>query len=110
MAKRVGGQSFETVGAAAHSAAIAVDSTTSSTLITALSDIDPIRFFVDVTNYANKGLWVKLQAASVDDDKKGIYIEPGEHKRIMRAPIEYHGEISAIRQSGPAMEVFVTWL
>jgi hypothetical protein len=89
---------------------VSVDSTTSSTLIAA-QDInnDGKRIKVLVCNDGNKLLWVKLQPASTDNDKKGISVLPGTSMKLIGDDDIYTGEISAIFEVGGARNVHVTW-
>jgi len=65
-----------------------------------IADANADRLFFDVNNDdASQGFWVKLQAASVDDDKKGIFITSKTGARpFWCMPVDniYTGEISAI--------------
>ena len=71
--------------------AIALNASTSTTIITTNTS----RTYFIFNNPSNKDVWLKLQAASVDDDKKGIFIEKGGFW-IMPCDTIYNGEISAI--------------
>jgi len=86
---------------------IAVSGTVSTVIAIANSKRIAIHFN---NNDANKGIWIKLQAALIDDDKKGIYLSAtgkGESRWDMPTDNVYTGEISAIGDSG-AITVFVT--
>lgn len=75
---------------------INLNSTTAVTIVAA----NPDRIFLDINNdNSANGFWVKLQAASVDDDKKGIFITSKVGSRpFWQMPNDnvYTGEISAI--------------
>lgn len=85
------------------SSAIMVNSTTSVTVRPA--NQGRIFFCVNNNNSAN-GVWIKLQAASVDDDKKGIFI-PARESWPMPVDNIYTGEISAIADTDNP-DVYVT--
>jgi hypothetical protein len=77
------------------SGAISLNALTSTTIITANGN----RIFFAITNNGAKNIWLKLQAASVDNDKKGIYIPKQTYWEMPMDNI-YTGEISAISISG----------
>lgn len=58
----------------------------------------PARTVFMVSNPSNENIWIKLQAAAVDNDKKGIYIPRGGYWEMTPDNI-YTGEISAIAES-----------
>ena len=61
--------------------------------------------FFSVSNVSNHNVWLKLQSAATDNDKKGIYIPKGSYWE-MSAQNNYEGEISAISQSnGPTIYI-----
>lgn len=68
-----------------------------------IADANPLRKFFSVcTDGDNQAVWVKLQAASIDDDKKGIWIEAKIGAlNFWQMPTDniYVGEISAIANS-----------
>ncbi len=106
MAKRIG-RNINTDDEATVSSGITLNSTTS----TVISVADPNRlfFFVD-NNFSDKASWIKLQAASVDNDKKGIFLnekEKGKTSWAMPPDNIYTGEISAIADSGNPI-IYVT--
>lgn len=77
-----------------------------------IADANPDRIFFRVdNNFNNMAVWVKLQAASVDDDQKGIFLQALALRgfTIWEMPPDniYTGEISAIADAGNP-EVFVT--
>ena len=87
---------------------VGLNATTSTTILAANAD----RVAVTINNNSStKELWIKLQAASVDNDKKGIFLHPrvlGEPTSwTMPADNIYTGEISAIADSGTP-NVYVT--
>lgn len=70
------------------------------------------RIFFHVNNDAETvRVWIKLQAASEDDEKKGIllrrFTDRGDHFWEMPTDNIYTGEISAISESGTPT-VYVT--
>lgn len=74
---------------------VSLNATTSTTLKTAGS-----QFIVfTVSNPSSKQVWLKFQAASVDDLKEGI---PVFARTVYEMPLanKYTGEISAIADSG----------
>ena len=86
---------------------VALDATTS--VVIAAANPDRIAFHVN-NNSAVSGAWVKLQAASIDNDKKGIFLEKsvlGINQWDMPTDNIYTGEISAIAENGTP-SVFVT--
>ena len=81
---------------------------TTSTVI-AVANPDRMYFYAD-NNFSDKACFIKLQAASVDNDKKGIFLnekEKGDTRWKMSPDNIYTGEISAIADSG-SPTVFVT--
>jgi len=71
---------------------VALNSTTSTKIL----DASECRQFVSITNLNNAvGAYIKLQAADLDDDKKGIYLV-GINTWEMDTTKVYTGEISAI--------------
>ena len=79
--------------------AITLNETTSTILSLADSD----RIYVHVCNNdSQKEVWIKLQAASVDNDKKGFFLATkgnADGHFVLDSAI-YRGEISAIADSG----------
>jgi len=79
---------------------VVINSSTSTTISVA----NPNRISFDVNNNnEDKACWIKYQAASVDNAKKGYYLhekDKGIHNHHMRADNIYTGEISAISDSG----------
>ncbi len=73
------------------SSAITLNPTTTTTIISA----NTARIYFTFNNPSNKNVWLKLQAASVDNDKKGIFVEKGD-PWVMPPDNIYDGEISAI--------------
>ena len=51
------------------------------------------------TNQSNFDIWIKFQAASVDDDKKGIILMNGTNISLVFGNGFYTGEVSAIAQT-----------
>lgn len=73
------------------SSTIALNPTTSTTIIST----NTARIYFIFNNPSNKDVWLKLQAASVDNDKKGIPVAKGDFWEMPPDNI-YDGEISAI--------------
>lgn len=67
----------------------------------------PQRMLIAITS-ENKDVWIKFQKASVDNDKKGIFLEK-EETLVLEASGMYFGEISAIADSSTAT-IYVTVL
>jgi hypothetical protein len=92
----------------AISSAISLNDTTSTTLSVANSE--RIFWAVSIPTAAGPGLtvqiWLKLQSASIDNDKKGINLSSGDYWEM---PVDniYTGEISAIVENGTE-DVFIT--
>ncbi len=87
----------------ADSDSIALNATTA----TKIADADPERIFFHVSidgSGNNTSVFIKLQAAGVDNDKEGIWIgSMGQYFKTcweMQPDNMYTGEISAIMQSG----------
>ncbi|MEE8289577.1 MAG: hypothetical protein V3R25_09210 [Nitrosomonadaceae bacterium] len=79
---------------------VTLNSTTS--VVIAAANADRTFFHVD-GNFSEKASWIKLQAASIDDDKKGIWLnekEKGGTSWTMPVDNIYTGEISGIADSG----------
>jgi len=66
---------------------------------TKIADSNANRIFFAVSNPSNKDIWLKLQIATVDNDKKGIFM-PANSYWEMPTDNVYIGEISAIANSG----------
>ncbi len=107
MAKKNIGRSRNVSDTAKLSPAIPLNSLTS----TKIADANEDRIFFQVeNNFSEKQVWIKLQAASVDDEKKGIFL----HKNVqgigsweMTPDNFYTGEISAIAEDGNPL-VYIT--
>lgn len=89
------------------SSAIALNGSTS----VKIADANPNRIYLYITNNgSSEEAWIKLQATSVDNDKKGIFLNK---KAIYRNDWEmtpdniYTGEVCAIAVTGTPT-VFVT--
>lgn len=74
---------------------IALNASTSTKVVDANSD----RTVFEVYNLGTEDIRIKLQAASVDNDKKGIPVGCGKGW-AMEADNIYPGEISAIAETG----------
>ena len=94
MSLRVG-RTRNTNDEAVLSDAIVLNATTSVTVQTANAD----RINFTFSNPSSKQVWLKFQAALVDDDKKGIIVFA---RSVYEMPMDnmYTGEISAIAESG----------
>jgi len=82
------------------SSAIVVGGATSVTLLSA----NATRVYIAIST--DKDIWIKLQAASADNDKKGVFLAKGLLYELPTDNI-YTGEISAIAAGGAA-NVFTT--
>jgi len=89
------GRNTNTNDTATLSSAVALNATTSTTVAVSLSE----RIVFTFSNPGNKDVWLKLQAASVDNDMKGIFIPRNGYWEMPTDNI-YTGEISAIAVSG----------
>lgn len=85
--------------------------TLSNTTSIKIADANPDRMFFYVTNNGSSdAVWLKLQAASIDNDKKGIWIEKKEVAESfwqMSPDNIYTGEICAISNSS-SPDIYVT--
>ena len=79
-----------------------IDAGVSTTIKTAGNDF----IFWSVTNNSNREIWIKLQAASVDNDAKGIRIQRNGGYWEMPPDNIYTGEISAQSNQGNNKEIF----
>ena len=78
-----------------------------TTLSLKISESNASRIFFCVNNNGSSdAIWIKLQAASVDNDKKGIYVEAGK-SWIMTPDNIYTGEISSISDN-TTTDVYIT--
>lgn len=106
MTKKIG-RNQNTNDESGISSPITLNTTTSTVL--AVANPDRIAFHVG-NNDANAGAWIKLQAASVDNDMKGIFLNRavrGDNHWDMSPDNIYTGEISAIANTAP-VDVYVT--
>lgn len=101
MAKTIG-RNTNLTDVATLSDAIALNTMTSTTIATANAN----RIVFIVSNPSNMDIWLKLQAANVDNVKKGIFITKGT---VWTMPTDniYTGEISAIGNL-VSLNVYVT--
>ncbi|MEE9304395.1 MAG: hypothetical protein V3U84_11530 [Thiotrichaceae bacterium] len=95
MAIRIGGNT-KTNTDAVLSSGIAINATTSTTILAAQAVGDLPHIKVIMTNDSNRDIWVKFQAASVDNDKKGFLIYGNSTVTLLEGSDIYTGEISAI--------------
>jgi len=89
---------------AATIAVYTLNATTSTIIKTAGESF----IYFQVTNISNRDVYIKLQAASVDNDAKGILILSGGGSWEMQMDNIYTGEISAITAAGNGKDVHVT--
>lgn len=83
---------------------VALNSATAVTV--AVANATRISFRFD--NPSNQGVWLKLQAASIDNVKTGIFVEKGEPWPMDRDN-PYTGEISAIAAFGNPSVTFTEY-
>ncbi len=98
------GRTSNVNGVATVSDAIALNSTTS--VIIALENQN--RTFFRFDNSTIQDVWLKLQAAATDDDKKGILVKKNGGFWEMPPDNIYPGEISAIQNLGATIDGFYT--
>ena len=84
------------------SGAIALNTSTSTTVVSANTD----RINVTISNPSQNLVWIKFQASGVDNDKKGITLF-GRSVFEMTPDNLYTGEISAIADTGTP-DIYVT--
>ena len=94
MAKSIG-RNTNTTDSASLSDAIALNALTS----TKIADANDKRIFFCISNDSNVDIMLKLQGASLDNDKKGIVVY---RKGYWEMPVDNieTGEISAIAKNG----------
>jgi len=94
MAKTIG-RNTNTADVAALPNAIALNSATS----VKIADANSARINFTVSNPSSQDVWLKFQAAAIDNGKKGIFLFK---RTIYEMPTDniYTGEISAIAVSG----------
>jgi len=80
--------------------------TLNSSTTTTISTADANRIFFAVSTDSSLAFWLKLQAASVDDDKDGLFMPACAYWEMPTDNV-YTGEISAIADSG-SPKVYVT--
>lgn len=83
---------------------IALNQTTSVILRTAGSKF----LFWALSNTSNRDIFIKLQAASVDNVQKGILVQAGGGYWEMPTNNHYTGEISGISIQGTGKDVYLT--
>ena len=88
--------------------AIALNATTSTTILAADTGLVSSKRKIFISNPTNKDVWVKLQAASADNDKKGIWLPKNSVLPLPGGEI-YTGEISAISVSGTPSVYLTTY-
>ncbi len=93
--------------AATVSTGIALNATTSTVIAAA----NPNRIFFSANNNDSvQAAWLKLQAASADDDKKGIFLpKKGGLPWDMPTDNIYTGEISAVADAGTPVVYFTEY-
>ena len=77
-------------------AGIPMNAATSTTIVT-LVRTDSMMI---MTNDGNQDLFVKLQAASVDNDKKGFILFKGTTSTLDLEAVTFVGEVSGITKNG----------
>lgn len=82
---------------------VSVGSGTAATLLNANS----MRTKVVISNPHNQALWVRYYAATVDNNKQGIYVAP-EKNWEMQPEDKYLGEISVIMNNGGTKSIHYT--
>jgi len=83
----------------------AIATNTSTSVVAAAAN--PTRSFFNINNNdSNQGVWVKLQAASVDNIKKGIFVKAKDEWEMPPQSM-YSGEISVIADTD-SPDVYVT--
>lgn len=102
MAKTIG-RNTNVNDTGALSSAITLNSSTSVKIQDAAAD----RIYFIVTTPGSPAFWVKLQAASVDNDKDGIFVPAGQGFWEMPVDSIYTGEISAIADDD-GLDVYTT--
>lgn len=95
------GRNVNTNDTATLSDKIDVDITPATTILAANAK----RMFCSIT-VRKKAAWIKLQAASVDNDQKGIFIERDQTWESIPDNV-YIGEISAVGKDNNS-EIYVT--
>jgi len=109
MAKRIG-SGFNVTDASTNTT-ISVDSMTAATLLAAdTAGLQSQQIRVWITNNGNLPLWVRFRAASLDNIKDGLLVQPGEAKIVSGNGSLYVGEISGIFDAGGPMDVMVSTL
>jgi len=101
--KTIGQTTAHTDEAIQIGSGISVGSGTSVTILAAElvpEGKQPQRMLI-VISVTDKEAWIKFQPASVDNDKKGIYIKK-DQMLVLEASGMYFGEISAISKSSTA--------
>ena len=96
------GTSRNTTDVIAMSDTVALNATTATAL--AVASRSRIHFEVQ-NNDASIAIWLKFQAAAVDNDKKGFLLAPGGFWRMPSNNV-YSGALSAVSASGTP-DVFV---
>lgn len=96
------GRNINVTDTAFLSESITLNSSTSTTI----QAINTTRMHIIIFNSSNSPVWIKLQAASVDNDKKGFQLLA---KGSWSMPVDniYTGEISAIAANNNA-DIYVT--
>lgn len=98
------GSNINSSDTAVLSSGIALNATTSTTILAAGDDRE-IRIIL--TNDGSKDAFIKLQAASVDNDKKGFILYKNTTTDLSDALTNFTGEISGITDTG-STTIFVT--
>lgn len=88
---------------------IPIGSSLSVDIVPAIQDGEQPLLGIVVYNDGNSTLWIKLQPAATDNDKKGIPIFAGEKEEILKFGNNYDGAWSAIMNAGAEKNVYVTY-
>jgi len=91
------------------SSGIAINATTSTLILAAQAAGVADRILVIVYNEGPRDAWIKFQAASVDNFKKGFIIPKNTSLTILENDDIYTGEISAITSTGTATLYLTTF-
>lgn len=95
----------------AGTASVNTGVTLNSSTSVKIADANPNRIYFYVTNDGStEEAWIKLQAAGVDNDKKGIFLnKKAIYRNDWGMPVDnvYTGEICAIAEAGTP-SVYVT--
>jgi len=78
---------------------VLLNSNTATKIVDAIALPDQLFTNLTISNPSSQDVWIKFQAATVDNDKKGKILF--KRSTYERPPLDvYHGEISAIAVNG----------